>query len=120
MTSTPKSYTPHIAASMIAIGLAVLGFSITGHLVGTMQDIGILVGAAFIGLGIFPDIATKDATIEKIDKDILEASGLLTSHLPVIESALEQALSGKLSSIEASVSQKLSEAASKIGTATSA
>lgn len=119
MTSTTKSYTPHIASSMIAIGLAVLGFAITGHLVGTMQDIGILVGAAFIGLGIFPDIATKDATIEKIDKDILDASGLLTSHLPAIESALEQALLQNKKGVESAAASVLSDSSAKVEKSTS-
>lgn len=121
MTSTPKSYTPHIATAMLAIGLSIFGFAISGQIAGVMQDIGIVAGALFIGLGIFPDIATKDATIEKIDADILKVSDMLTSHISTIETVAKQALSGNTKGAEATVEGAvLSAAASKLATSTSA
>lgn len=121
MTSTPKSYTPHIATAMLAIGLSIFGFAISGQIAGVMQDIGIVAGALFIGLGIFPDIATKDATIEKIDADILKVSDMLTSHISTIETVAKQALSGNTKGAEATVEGAvLSAAASKLAASTSA
>lgn len=94
MTST-KSYTPHVAATFLAIGLAIFGYSLTGQLTGTFQILGLFIGAAVIGIGIFPDIATKDSTIERIDKEILSLASLLTAHTSTLEKEIENILSSK-------------------------
>lgn len=120
MTSTTKSYTPHIATIMVGIGLSIFGFSISGQITGVMQGVGIVAGALFIAIGFFPDIATKDATIEKIDADILKVNDLLSSHVTAIETAAKQALSGNVKGAESTAEGAvLSTVASKLATSTS-